>query len=91
MLQAINEYILIKEIDYKERVTQSWILIAWEKAKNETGKGTVVSLWSKAIEAGEVEVWDVVYFNRYIPHEVIIDDERYLNLPRRDVQAKEVK
>lgn len=91
MLKAIHEYILVKELEYTNRITSSWIIIAGDKSKNETGKGEIVALWSKAEEAGELSVWDIIYFNRYIPHEVMIEWERLITLPRRDVQAKEVK
>lgn len=88
MLQPIHNYILIEELEYKERVTASWIILAWEKAKNETGKWVVLGIWS---EAEGIEVGDIVYFNRYIPQEIIVEDKRYLTLPRKDVQAREVK
>jgi co-chaperonin GroES (HSP10) len=72
-LAAICNYILIEEIDYKDRTVDvgGMVLhIAGEKMKNETGKGKIVALGS---ESQELEIGDVVYFNRYIPHEVVID------------------
>lgn len=85
MLKAIGDYILVEELDYKERTTKSWFVLQ-EKKKNETWKGKIVGLWS---ESQDLEVGDIIYFNRYIPHEVEVDGERYLSMPWKDVQCKE--
>lgn len=84
---AIWDYCLIKELDYKERTSASGIILA-EKKKNETWKGEVLALWTT--EQEHVSVWDVIYFNRYLPQEVTIEDERCLMLAYKDIQAKEI-
>lgn len=81
---------MIEELDYKERSVKLWdsdFIISGEKTKKETGKGKIVALWS---QAKDLEIWDIVYFNRYVPQEVEIEWVRYLSMPWKDVQAKEV-
>jgi chaperonin GroES len=93
-LIPLGDRIVVKPIE-QEETTASGIVLP-ESAKEKPQRGEVLAIGPGKLEDGErvpmdVEVGDVVVFDKWSGKEFKIDDEKYLILSVGDVLAKLAK
>ncbi len=95
-LLPVWHHLLVEPI-LEESTTKSWIIIT-KKEEEKPWKGKVIAVgeW-KLLEDGsrwamDVKVWDIVYFTKYAPDEVEVDENgtknKYLVIQMTSVLAK---
>jgi len=96
MLKPLNDYVLIKPVK-DEPKTASGIITA-PSSKEKPWKGEVIAVGEgkvnpegKLIPIENVKVGDVVYFTKYSPEEIEVDNEKYLLVRADSILAKEEK
>jgi len=94
MIKPLNDYILIKQFK-DEPKTASWIITA-PTSKEKPWKGEVVAVGEgkvnpegKLMPIENVKEGDVVYFTKYAPEEIEVDNEKYLLVRADSILAKE--
>lgn len=91
-LQPLADRLIVEAISVDE-VTKAGIILPDTVDKEKPEKGRVVALGSgKLLENGtrlawEVKVGDVVFFKKYAPDEIKVDDKEYLILAESDILA----
>ncbi|MBI4252710.1 co-chaperone GroES [Candidatus Uhrbacteria bacterium] len=91
-LQPLADRIIVEAISADE-VTKAGIILPDTVDKEKPEKGRVVALGSgKLLDNGqrlawEVKVGDVVFFKKYAPDEIKVDDKEYLILSESDILA----
>ncbi len=91
-LRPIGNNIIVKGIQ-DDSATKAGIVLPDTADKGKPEKGEVIAVGpGKMLDNGQlqemtVKVGDVVYFTRYSPNEIEIDDETYLVLSESDVLA----
>lgn len=89
----LEDHVLVRPIE-EETTTKSGIILQ-TKEKEKPSKGEVISVWmGKILENGtrwamDVSVWDTVYFTKYAPDEIKVDDETLLIVKQSSILAKE--
>lgn len=96
MIKPLNDYVLVKPIK-EDTKTASWIITA-PTSKEKPWKGEIIAVGEgKKSENGEViaienvKVWDIVYFTKYAPEEIEINNEKLLLVRADSILAKEEK
>lgn len=90
-IQPIGNRVLVKPDEIEERTSGGLVLppSASEEQRPETG--TVVKLGKGKIDGKEisfeVSVGDRIYFKKYSPDEILIDEDKYLLLNEEDILA----
>jgi len=90
-IQPIGNRVLVKPDEIEEKTSGGLVLppSASEEQRPETG--TVVKLGKGKIDGKEisfeVSVGDRVYFKKYSPDEILIDEDKYLLLSEEDILA----
>ena len=97
-LIPLESHILIKPVE-EQTTTKSGILLPDSKEK--PGKGEVVAVGPGAIlDSGvrapmDVKIGDIVYFTKYAPDEIEVDENgekvKYLVIQQKSVMVKESK
>ncbi len=91
-LQPLADRLIVEAISVDE-VTKAGIILPDTVDKEKPEKGRVVALGSgKLLDNGtrlawEVKVGDVVFFKKYAPDEIKVDDKEYLILAESDILA----
>jgi len=95
-LKPLNDYILVKPVK-DEPKTASGIITA-PSSKEKPGKWEVIAIGEgkrnpegKLIPIDNVKVGDIVYFTKYSPEEIEVDNEKYLLVRADSILAKEEK
>ena len=96
LLTPLEDHILVTPIE-DENKTKSWIILPDSKEKPSTW--TVVAVGAgKILDNGnrapiDVKVWDVVYFTKYAPDEIEVEEEgvkqKYLVIKQSSLLAKQ--
>jgi chaperonin GroES len=87
----LEDHIILETIE-EENKTKSWIILPDSKEK--PSKWKVVAVWTwKILENWsrapiDVRVGDVVYFTKYSPDELDIEDKKYLVIKQSSILAK---
>lgn len=96
MIKPLNDYVLVKPVK-EDTKTASWIITA-PTSKEKPWKGEIIAVGEgKKSEKGDaiaienVKVWDVVYFTKYAPEEIEINNEKLLLIKVDSILAKEEK
>jgi chaperonin GroES len=67
------------------------------ESKEKPWYGTVIAVWEwKQLDNGilskpQVAVWDIVYFTKYGPDEIIVDGQTYLIIKSSSILAKQMR
>lgn len=91
-LRPLADRLLVEAISVDE-VTKAGIILPDTVDKEKPEKGRVVALGSgKLLDNGqrlpwEVKVGDIVFFKKYAPDEIKVDDTEYLILSESDILA----
>ena len=91
-LQPLGDRLIVEAIEQDE-VTKAGIILPDTVDKEKPEKGRIVSLGSgKLLENGqrlawEVKVGDVVFFKKYAPDEIKVENKTYLILSESDILA----
>lgn len=91
-LRPLADRLIVEAISADE-VTKAGIILPDTVDKEKPEKGRVVALGSgKLLDDGqrlawEVKVGDVVFFKKYAPDEIKVDDKDYLILAESDILA----
>ncbi|MDP2630908.1 MAG: co-chaperone GroES [Candidatus Uhrbacteria bacterium] len=91
-LQPLGDRLLVEAISVDE-ITKAGIILPDTVDKEKPEKGRVVALGSgKLLDNGqrlawEMKVGDVVFFKKYAPDEIKVDDKEYLILAESDILA----
>lgn len=91
-LKPLADRLLVEAISADE-ITKAGIILPDTVDKEKPEKGRVVALGSgKLLDNGtrlawEVKVGDVVFFKKYAPDEIKVDDTEYLILSESDILA----
>ncbi len=88
----LEDHVLIEPVTV-ETTTKSWIILPESKEKPNKGKVLAVGPW-KILENGQrgpmdVKVGDIVYFSKYSPDELEVDDKKYLIIKQNSILVKE--
>ncbi len=90
-IQPLGKRVLVKPDEFEETTSGGLVLppSASEEQKPETGE--VVKLGKGKVDGEEItfelSVGDRVYFKKYSPDEILIDEEKYLLLNTDDILA----
>ena len=90
-IQPLGKRVLIKPDEFEETTSGGLVLppSASEDQKSETGK--VVKLGKGKIDGKEItfdlSIGDRVYFKKYSPDEILLDEEKYFLLNTDDILA----
>lgn len=82
-LELYNDYILVKEKDNKETVTESGLYIPELEGKKEKNVGEVIHSSIENINPG-----DVVYFRGYSAEDIEIEKEKFLIVKKDNIICK---
>lgn len=88
----LGEFVLVEAIQ-EETLTASGIMLP-DTGKEKPGSGKVLAIWPGSMsEKGlnaitDVAVGDIVFFAKYAPEEIEIDNERYLLIKHSSIFAK---
>lgn len=96
-LTPLEDNLLVEPVEEEE--TTAGGLVLPDSAKEKPSKGKVIAVWNwKVLDNGQrwsmdVKEWDVVYFTKYSPDEISVNEEgekkTYLILRQSSVLAKE--
>lgn len=93
-IKPLNDYVLV-ELAKQENKSMSGIITA-PSLKETPGKWKVLKLWEwrktpdgKLITIDNIKEWDIVYFTKYSPEEIEIDNNKYLLIKVDSIIAKE--
>jgi len=90
-IRPLGDKVVIKPAP-REEMTKSGIVLP-DTAKEKPERGTVVAVGpGRTLDSGQkvpidLKVGDVVYFQKYGPSEIKIDDEEYLICGEKDILA----
>lgn len=91
-LRPLADRLLVEAIS-EDEITKAGIILPDTVDKEKPEKGRIVALGSgKLLDNGqrlawEVKVGDVVFFKKYAPDEIKVDDKEYLILSESDILA----
>lgn len=91
-LNPLGDRLIVEAIS-KDEITKAGIILPDTVDKEKPEKGRVVALGSgKLLDNGtrlpwEVKVGDVVFFKKYAPDDIKVDDKEYLILSESDILA----
>lgn len=86
--QPLYEQVLIKPIKF-EAVTKSGLILSNPNDKTkEMMKWEVLWFW---MEVNSLKIWDIVWFDRYVPHKMELDWETYMICLRKEIKLKEIQ
>ena len=93
-LKPLNDYVLVKQ-SKEEAKSASWIITA-PTSKEKPWKWEVIAIWEgkknpewKLVEIDNIKVGDIVYFTKYSPEEIEINNEKLLLIKADSILAKE--
>lgn len=84
-LIPLKENIIVINNDQEETKTASWFILPEAKHKEKPINGTIKAVWS---EVTDLKPGDIVYFTKYTPNEIELDDQIYLVMDQSSVLAK---
>ena len=91
-LQPLGDRLLVEAIS-EDEITKAGIILPDTADKEKPEKGKIVAVGSGRLKddgtriALEVKVGDVVFFKKYSPDEIKVDDKEYLILSESDILA----
>ena len=93
-LKPLNDYVLVKP--FKDEPTTASGIITAPTSKEKPWKWEVIAIWEgkknekwELITIDNIKVGDVVYFTKYSPEEVEINNEKLLLIRADSILAKE--
>ncbi len=95
ILIPLEDHVIVETIE-EEQTTKSWIVLP-DTSKEKPWRGKVVAVWTwKILDSWQrapmdIKVWDVIYFTKYSPDEISVDNKKYLVIRHSSILAKETK
>ncbi len=93
-IKPLNDYVLV-ELEKEDPKTASGIITA-PSSKEKPGKGKVLKVWEwkktddgNTIKIDNIKEGDIVYFTKYSPEEIEIDNNKYLLVRLDSIIAKQ--
>lgn len=92
-LIPLHDHVLVQAIE-EDNTTKSGIILPSDK-NEKPSKGKVIAVWPGKIidddDRGPMDVkeGDIVYFTKYAPDEIEVDDVKYLIIKQDSILAKE--